>query len=78
MLRKLIHHRRVLNELENHYSLLLNVIIVYIKEKALCLGDNKRAKYCYTCNCKNGNMKARVENLWWILDSLFSGISMPL
>ena len=38
MSKKPIRRGRVLSELKYHYSLLLNVMIIYIKETALHLG----------------------------------------
>ena len=39
VLKKPIRRRRVLSELKDHYSLLLNVMMICIKETVLYLGD---------------------------------------
>ena len=41
--KKPIRRGRVLSELKDHYSLLLNVMMIYIKETALHSGDTGRA-----------------------------------
>ena len=43
MLKRPIRHRRVLSKLKDHYLLLLNVMMIYIKETALYLGDTQWA-----------------------------------